>query len=267
MPSTYTHRRFGEDVRRLLPESNAASIIKAFPEPFQIGLHGPDPFFYYKPLQKTSIPAAGHQMHTLSGREFFSRMKEKLAAIPAEVSRPYLSYVYGVLCHFALDSICHGRVNKGVEETGVDHISIEGDLDRILMLRDKKDPVRYLPTDHLIPSLNNAVVIGRLYDGMTTGIVLDAIKGMLSFNKIFLCDTPAKRAAIINGMKLVGMHKSHRGMILNPQPNPDCIGVVNELCSLYEKALPLAVKLIGGFGEENALNDPAYALNFESLIP
>ena len=56
-------------------------------------------------------------------------------------------------------------------------------------------------------------------------------------------------------------------MMINVQPNPACTEAVGELCKLYEQALPVALRLIEGFAAEDALQDVAYCLNFESQIP
>ena len=43
MPATYAHYRFGQEVRKDLPEKEK-KIVEEFPELFMIGLHGPDIF-------------------------------------------------------------------------------------------------------------------------------------------------------------------------------------------------------------------------------
>ena len=49
MPAAYTHYRFGRDVLALLPEE-LRSVITAHRALYDIGLHGPDIFFFYRPL-------------------------------------------------------------------------------------------------------------------------------------------------------------------------------------------------------------------------
>ena len=52
MPSTYAHFRAGQAVRQRL-EPAQQQDIRAWPELYQIGLHGPDILFYYHPYTKT----------------------------------------------------------------------------------------------------------------------------------------------------------------------------------------------------------------------
>ena len=49
MPSTYAHYRFGQDVLRALPEKYRTTLLQE-EDLFNIGLHGPDLLFYYKPF-------------------------------------------------------------------------------------------------------------------------------------------------------------------------------------------------------------------------
>ena len=69
MPATYAHRKFGEDI--------AAALGERFPETvrarsaFALGLHGPDPLFYYKPLKKNAVRARGDLLHEESAAAFF----------------------------------------------------------------------------------------------------------------------------------------------------------------------------------------------------
>ena len=70
MPTTYTHYRFGEEVRQLVNEK-AAHAIDAFPGLYHIGLHGPDLLFYYNALGKNAINQQGVRLHSLPGSYFF----------------------------------------------------------------------------------------------------------------------------------------------------------------------------------------------------
>ena len=58
MPSTYAHYRFGEDIKRQL-YGREKLIIEKYQDLFEIGLHGPDILFYYKPLKGNKINEVG----------------------------------------------------------------------------------------------------------------------------------------------------------------------------------------------------------------
>ena len=55
MPSTYAHYRLGQEVYKSV-SALARTAIKSHKELFDIGLHGPDILFYYRPLAgKSSV--------------------------------------------------------------------------------------------------------------------------------------------------------------------------------------------------------------------
>lgn len=268
MPSTYAHFRFGRELREQLAakESPCAAAISAYPELFQIGLHGPDIFFYYRPLSKNPVKQAAHEMHNLSGAELFTKMKEKLARLPEGHRTAATAYLYGFICHFALDSTCHGYVDAAIRETGCSHLEIESEMDRALLIKDGLDPISQPLTGSIAPTLPNASVISRFFDGISAAEILESLKTMVAVDKLFLCPRPAKRKTLQAGLKLIGQ-SGLTDMMINVQPNPACTEAVGELCKLYEQALPVALRLIEGFAAEDALQDAAYCLNFESQIP
>ena len=109
MPTTYAHYKFGKEVLSALPRPLQNSI-EAHRELFDIGLHGPDILFYYNALKKDPVNEQGHTLHEQFADEFFHHAVEVIekAKDPA-VAR---AYIYGFICHFALDSECHPYVEK-----------------------------------------------------------------------------------------------------------------------------------------------------------
>ena len=104
MPSTYAHYRMGQEVRSILEEKNK-KIVEAYPELFWIGLHGPDILFYYHPLSSNEVNQIGYKMHAKPGKKFFENAA-KIVNLQKERDA-HLAYVYGFICHFALDETCH----------------------------------------------------------------------------------------------------------------------------------------------------------------
>ena len=70
MPSTYAHYIFGQQIRGRL-SGYERKIIDKYPELFNIGLHGPDILFYYRPLGKNKVNQLGSRIHNESGAMFF----------------------------------------------------------------------------------------------------------------------------------------------------------------------------------------------------
>ena len=73
MPSIYAHLRFGEDVLSRIPGKNSR-LAGRFRQLYDVGLQGPDPFFYYNPLFHTATGQLGKKLHRQSGIVFFGNV-------------------------------------------------------------------------------------------------------------------------------------------------------------------------------------------------
>ena len=78
MPAFYTHYRFGCDVLKQLPE-DIRSICTAHRGLFDIGLHGPDIYFFYRPVLPNKVNRIGYAAHKRSGRYFLQRAQKVIA--------------------------------------------------------------------------------------------------------------------------------------------------------------------------------------------
>ena len=70
MPTTYAHYRIGKEVTEALPRG-LQNTIEYHRDLYDIGLHGPDILFYYKPLFANPVNQVGYAMHDRPGIEFF----------------------------------------------------------------------------------------------------------------------------------------------------------------------------------------------------
>ena len=147
MPSTYAHYRMGKEAAEELT-GEAWHTLSMYRQLYLIGLHGPDILFYYRPLKSNVINGIGYGMHGRPGVEFFEHAVKVIEN--KENKAPYLAYMYGVMCHFALDVTCHGYIDEKIEKSGVSHAEIEVEFDRMLMEKDGFDPVRHSLTDHIV---------------------------------------------------------------------------------------------------------------------
>lgn len=266
MPSTYAHYRMGQEVRADVGECEKHVIEHAL-ELFNIGLHGPDILFYYKPLKSNPVNRIGYGMHERSGQEFFERAAQVIRAHPGEDA--YLAYLYGFLCHFALDTTCHGYIDEKIESSGVSHAEIEVEFDRMLMLTDGYDPVRHHLTGHIVPSLENARIIREFFKGVTAEEVQKALAGMIKNNELLLAPSAAKRILIKLLLALSGNYKEMHGLMVNITPNPKCVDSNEKLYSLYCQAEKTAVRLIeeyGDFMKGAGKRDPIYRYSFGSKL-
>ena len=58
MPSAYAHYRFGAQLLKRMPP-DFCRTAQRFRQLYGVGLHGPDIFFDYSPLMKTSVGSLG----------------------------------------------------------------------------------------------------------------------------------------------------------------------------------------------------------------
>lgn len=240
MPTTYAHYRFGKDVLEALPGPLQKSI-NSRRELFDIGLHGPDILFYYRVLFRNHVNKTGYQLHDLPADEFFKRARKVI-----EKSRDKAgarAYIYGVICHFTLDSECHNYVEKMIQASGISHSEIEMEFDRLLLTEDGIEPVSYLGTGHIHPARENAEVIAPFYRGISVSEIKKTLSYMIFCLKALHAPDMRKRKFLTGVLNLAGQ-KEKSDMIMSLSPSPACEKYSQILKRQYEGARPLAVKLI-----------------------
>ncbi len=259
MPTTYAHYRFGRDVYKKLPPQLQA-VIRSHGGLYNIGLHGPDLLFYYKAYIKNPVNQTGFAMHSRPGTEFFrqaasvihtSRLHSRFSGkkpLSFIVSSKY-AYIFGFLCHFALDSRCHPYVERMVRETGISHSEIEAELDRDLMTRDGLNPMTCRPTAHLRPRIFYGSIISRFFPDITARQIVTAIRHMR-----FCCNLLAPsghRLRFITRCLMKGGRLPYavQDMVIREKADPACGPIVNELEHLYGKAVLDGAELIVNFME------------------
>lgn len=244
MPSTYAHYRFGREVLSKLPEE-IRKIILNEQELFNMGLHGPDLLFYYKPLTVNEVNSQGYGIHSEAGIDFFlpaSKEIMKMAFSPA-----YLAYIYGVICHFALDRECHGYIDEKIAESGVSHAEIEVEFDRRLMVYDGFDPITHILTEHIRPSKRSARVISSFYSKASADDIYRAMQSYVFYNRLLIAPSVFKREFVYGILKISGHYDEMHGLMVNYRPNPKCSDSNRELAVRYGRAIKKAVMLISGF--------------------
>lgn len=241
MPTTYAHYKFGEEVIGALGRP-LQSAIENNRELFDFGVHGPDLLFYYKALTRNPVNGQGYALHERPAAPFFRHAAEVIGRSPDPAAAR--AYVYGFICHFALDSECHPYVEKMIHESGIGHSEIEMEFDRMLMKEDYINPVRCLPTGHLHPSKKNAEVIAPFFENMTPELIEKSMRGMLFCLKALHAPGMMKRRLLFAGMKIAGQYEDKHGMVMSLEPNPACREYCRVLKRQYAGAVPLAAGLI-----------------------
>lgn len=148
MPGFTTHYLFGVKAYNSQPNHYLKHVISKYRWLYQLGLQGPDIFFYNVPiLRHRDYRNVGSYMHDYHVNDFFRTCLREISEITSKQQREQaISYFAGFLCHYISDSICHpfvyGRIHaesngKGLHVHGL-HAELENDIDAILLMKFKK---------------------------------------------------------------------------------------------------------------------------------
>lgn len=243
MPSTYAHYRFGREVLAVLPE-NIASAVRANRGLYDIGLHGPDLLFYYKPLGTNAVNQIGFAMHARPAVNFFASAAE----IVKSGTDAAAAYAYGFVCHFALDSACHSYIENKIRLSGVTHTEIESEFDRSLLLEEGREPLSAVLTAHIRPDAEKARVIAPFF-GILPEQALKALRSMVFYNGLLRAPHQPKRGIVNLVLRISGNYKEMHGMMIAKRPIAACEDSSMRLKKLSAAAVPQAAALIQNFAE------------------
>lgn len=244
MPTTYAHYQFGKDVIRTLP-GPLQKAIENHRQLFDIGLYGPDIFFYYRIFHKNRVNAIGYRMHEEYADTFFEHAAEVIEQ--SKNKSAARAYMYGFICHFALDSECHKYVEKMIQVSGITHSEIEMEFDRMILVRKHIDPMTFHRANCIHPTINNAAVIAEFFDGVSAKEIRKTLRYMILCDKLLTAPNPMKRKVLFFGMKVTGQYEGVHGMVMSEQPNPACKKYCQILNGVYHGAVPIAGKMIGQY--------------------
>ncbi|SMC47166.1 zinc dependent phospholipase C family protein [Papillibacter cinnamivorans] len=228
MPACAAHYQFGQDVLHRLDE-HWKSCALAHKREYDIGLQGPDPFFYYKPYRRNEVVRYGEERHGLPACRMFVPILEKVHEGAA------LSYMMGLICHYSLDKTCHPYVFAHCK-TIDQHEQMESAFDRqILSARGWTEP-RYLC---LNPDGLDYPAMASLWPGMDGETLRKCVKSqrrlirLLDYKRVLkVCQTVINKPGRFTAMSL-----------------PSCVPGnqaehVRHLDALYRKALEECPELI-----------------------
>lgn len=232
MPAIYAHYRFGAKLLPTLPP-DVQKTIRRFRRMFDVGLHGPDPFFYYQPLFETKIGNLGEEYHMQTGRELFGRMCRILAHKPDEAS---MAYLYGLLGHFCLDSNCHPTIDEWDESGVVAHIRVESEFERYLLEKDGKiPPCEQDLSPHLTLTDAECAAVAAFYPPASARQIRTAVNNMAFFTRFLTAsESSPKRRLLMAATGAVA--PKYRDMIMPAEPDPTCCHLDETLMALYTRA-------------------------------
>lgn len=231
MPSNYAHYRFGAQVLPGLPDE-VRRVIRRNRNAFDVGTHGPDLFFYYSPLTRTATGDLGTRYHRLSGKSFFGAAGRRFRIDPSEAG---LAYLYGVLTHYSLDSVCHplicGESDKGL----FSHTALESEFDRFLLEKDgRPNPHTVDLSRHLRLSDRECAAAAAFYPPATAEQFRRGLKHMVYITKMLSVANPSMRQAVRTILRASG--ESNAGLMMTEGPDERCAHLDEPLLKLYEQA-------------------------------
>ena len=237
MPAVYAHECFGRAVAAQL-DGEMAEVIRKYDASFQIGLQGPDIFFFFGAHTDNPVVRFGEHLHNVSAAPFFANAPGVIRQ-KGRMSREY-AYLCGFVCHFILDSECHPYVEEMIKETGVQHLEIEEEFEKLLLKEDGKDPIGF-PVATLVPTdLATARAIQPFYpvkpqrfqsggrkEYIPLGIIRQSLFSMKWIKRLLTAPQPWKQNTINRIMKLSGdNYKYAKGLMNQREDNPACLTVV-----------------------------------------
>lgn len=195
MPASYAHYRFGKLLLPTLPP-DARQCIQRFRRMYDVGLQGPDFFFYYNPVMKTAVGALGGQFHSQSGRDVFH---QACAAAHTEAGRAYL---YGLLGHYCLDSGCHPYVQTVVDSGRARHIALESEFDRYLLALDgESSPSTFNMGRYLKLTRGECMTVAEFYPPATGANVSRSVHLMAASLKFLASPNRKLRVSLLRRLR------------------------------------------------------------------
>lgn len=260
MPSTYAHYRFGVALLRTML-GDVRRTISRFRRLFDVGLHGPDIFYYSSPLLKTNAGFLGIRFHEQTGQEFFQRV---CRAVRLDKSEAAQAYLYGVLCHYCLDSMCQSFVSEQAQLCGVSHLEIETEFDRFLLEKDGKiPPCTQDLSPHLKLTPGEFETVAKFYPPATAGNVKDCLRNMAVFIRLLATPEGPRRTLLQKGVGLIAKELS--GMWMTAGSNSRCAHLNAPLLECYEAASAQFPEMLSQLQAHMTYNAP-FESHFEKIF-
>ena len=196
MPSVYAHYRFGTAMQEAMP-ADFRRTVRRFRRLYDVGLHGPDPLLYSRPLFEGRLAQAAEKVHNQTGREFFTRNCRVLRLEPSEA---YAAYLYGVLCHYCLDTCCREILAQVPEYKS----ALEKAFDRLFLQKDGKDGALDY-SRHLKLTAGEFATAAKCYPGITANQFRTALQCMACATRLSAApESPVKQLT----QKVTGIFRS-----------------------------------------------------------
>lgn len=229
MPSYYAHYRFGVKALELLP-AEAKRAVRRFRSLYDVGLHGPDIFFYHNILFRDKIVGLGKECHFQSGEAFFTPVCKHLRLEPSEAATAYL---WGLLTHYCLDSAMHPLVLEQTADGEIGHAELETEFDRFLLKLDgKPQPNAFDCSPHIRLTDGECITAAAFYADVSPLVVKRSVRGMASAVKMLAMPNGNFRRTVEKN--LPERLKQH---FMGRTPNKRCAHLNEPMLALFDEAL------------------------------
>ena len=252
MPTTYAHWAFGRECIEKMPK-NLQEIIHENRDIYNLGVHGPDIFFY--DLLNSKVTKYGSQLHEIPVEEFFKNAKQ--AFKQHEEKAEMLAYLMGFLTHFILDCEVHGYVQRKMEVSNVSHNCIEAQWDRHLMILDDRVPNLIDRVEALKPNKKITKIISYFYK-YDERVVLTTCRWQRAVIKLITAISPTKQNVLQKIVRKFGLN-NYADLYIGFEEMEECRDSNLRLDKLFVKAInrypKLMKNLLNYLNDQNELNN------------
>lgn len=263
MPTTYAHFIFGWKAYSYLPPE-LQRLIDRKKTLFQIGLHGPDILFYYRPLKDNPLVDLAHNIHEQPAIVFFENARSELGKCCDKEGA--LVYLVGFYFHYILDREFHPIVRRTIGNDAAEHNRLEKELDRKLMIRENLDPLSYRTGGHLGLSPGDAEIIACLYPGVSGLQIEKSVKDMKRLLAILVTPGKWKYWLLRLIFFLLGQQKKFGSLLMPMRPDPKYAESSEGMADLLDRSVKPAAALANLLYESLSLNEGAGPLPEELLV-
>ncbi len=253
MPACMAHYQFGQEVLLRL-DSELKAVIHNHRREYEIGLQGPDIFYYYKPYSPNRYFKHGFDCHAKPAIQMFAPMFEQTCEGAA------LAYLIGLICHYALDKCCHPYVYANTKKV-TDHFVIESAFDDYIMRTGGLNSERY----EYIPSSADFAAMATLWPGISEKIVKKSVRAQRFCTRLI-----DKRRIVRAFEKLV----NKKDFLIKMSPKDPESAMQDQhiaaLKTLYQRGLDECPTLIQSAVSAMRANTPycmGFHLNYEGAVP
>ena len=248
MPSHYAHYRFGVKALELLPQ-DAKRVVRRFRSLYDVGLHGPDIFFYHNFLLQDKFTALAKEYHRCSGEEFFAPLCKHLRLEPSEAATAYL---WGLLTHYCLDSTVHPLVMDQTASQEIGHAELETEFDRYLLKLDgKPHPNTFDCSPHIALTDGECETVAAVYGRVSPTAVKLSVRGMASAVRLLAMPNGSFRRTVEKAAPV-----RLRQHFMGRTQNNKCAHLDEPMLALFDEAMAKFPAMAAAMDSHMAHNAP-----------